>query len=575
MALDPHKAVWTAETEGLELIDLTIGELLDQQAQNLPDREALVYRYPELGIDRRIPYREYRDEANRLAKALIAIGVKHGDHVAIWAPNLPEWAFLQMATAKIGAVLVTVNTTYRASEVEYLLRQGDVAVLFTVAQHRDNDFLESIYRIAPELSGLEDPIHQELTCENLPVLKRVVLMGDAVRPGLTKYCDVMALADGISDHELTVRQRAVLPTDIAQMQYTSGTTGFPKGVQMTHHGMVNNARLSFIRLGVEPDDRFVTPMPFFHVAGSLLALIGALSAGTTMIPLISFDPLKQLELMSIERATFSVGVPTMLIAMVNQPRLREFDLSALRQVGTGGSPVPVSLVDQVAREMNTDVWIVYGMTETHCTITLSRKDDPIEFKRGTVGTSLSHVSIKIADPRTGEPVGYGERGELCVSGFLVMKGYYNMPEKTAETIDANGWLHSGDLATMNREGYVNISGRVKEMVIRGGENIFPAEIESFLMKHPKVAEAQIVGVPDTFMGEEVVALLRLKEGEAGDEEEIREYCRANISRQKTPKYIRFVNAFPMTASGKVKKFELREQLIKELNLEDAANLKTA
>ena len=575
MALDPHKAIWSAETEGLDLIDLTIGDLLDQQASRSPDREALVYRYPELGIERRITYREYRHEANRLARALIASGVKHGDHVAIWAPNLPEWALLQMATAKIGAVLVTVNTTYRASEVEYLLKQGDVAVLFTVAQHRDNDLLESIYRIAPELRTLEHPIGQELNCENLPVLKRVVLIGAGTGPGLTQYADLLALADGISDEELDARQRAVVPQDLAQMQYTSGTTGFPKGVQMTHHGMVNNARLTFIRLGVTENDPFVTPMPFFHVAGSVAALIGALSVGTTLIPLIAFDPVKQLELISAERATFSVGVPTMLIAMVNHPRLREFDLSSLRQIGTGGSPVPVSLVEQVGREMSTDVWIIYGMTETHCTITLSRRDDPSELKRGTVGTSLSHVSIKIANPRTGEPVGYGEQGELCVRGFLVMPGYYNMPEKTAETIDAEGWLHSGDLATMNREGYINIAGRVKEMVIRGGENIFPAEIEAFLMRHPKVAEAQIVGVPDIFMGEEVVALLRLREGVAADEDEIREYCRANISRQKTPKYFRFVEAFPLTASGKVKKFELREQLIKELKLEDAANLRTA
>jgi fatty-acyl-CoA synthase len=575
MALDPHKAISTAETEGLDLVDVTIGDLLDQQARKFADHEALVYRYPELGIDRRITYREYRDEANRLAKALMAIGVKHGDHVAIWAPNLPEWPLLQMATAKVGAVLVTVNTTYRASEVEYLLKQGDVSMLFTVEQHRDNNLLESIYRIAPELSEVQNPIEHELASANLPVLKRVVLIGAATRPGLVKYADLLALADTVSNDELDARQRTVVPQDLAQMQYTSGTTGFPKGVQMTHHGMVNNARLSFIRLGIAPDDRFVVPMPFFHVAGSLCALLGALTQGSTLIPLISFDPLKQLELMSAERATFSVGVPTMLIAMVNHPRLREFDLSTLRQIGTGGSPVPVSLVEQVAREMDTDVWIIYGMTETHCTITLSRPEDPIELKRSTVGTGLSHVSIKIAHPRNGEPVGYGERGELCVRGFLLMKGYYNMPEKTAETIDAEGWLHSGDLATMNKDGYVNISGRVKEMVIRGGENIFPAEIEAFLMRHPKVAEAQIVGVPDPFMGEEVVALLRLKTGESAEEEEIREYCRANISRQKTPKYIRFVEAFPLTASGKVKKFELREQLIRELDLESAASEKTA
>jgi fatty-acyl-CoA synthase len=270
-----------------------------------------------------------------------------------------------------------------------------------------------------------------------------------------------------------------------------------------------------------------------------------------------------------------MGVPTMLIAMLNHPRFAEFDLSSLRQVGSGGSPVPVALTEQVHARMNTDVWIIYGMTETHCTITFSRPHDPFALKAGTVGVPLAHVSVKIADPVTGEAVGFGERGELCARGFLVMKDYYRMSEKTAEATDADGWLHSGDLATMDAQGYVNIVGRVKDMVIRGGENIFPAEIEAFLMRHPKVAEAQIVGVPDAFMGEELAALLRLKAGEQADEAEVREYCRVNISRQKVPKYVRFVEAFPLTASGKVKKFVMKEQVIKELGLEGVANVKMA
>jgi fatty-acyl-CoA synthase len=359
------------------------------------------------------------------------------------------------------------------------------------------------------------------------------------------------------------------------MQFTSGTTGFPKGVRMTHHGMVNNAWLTCARLGVQATDRFVTPMPFFHVAGSLFNLLGPLSHGATLIPLIAFDPAKQLELIARERCTHSMGVPTMLIAMLNHPRVAEFDLSSLRQVGSGGSPVPVSLMEQVKARMDADVWIIYGMTETHCTITFSRLQDSFELKAGTVGVPLAHASVKIVNPATGETVGFGERGELCARGFLVMKDYYNMAEKTAEAIDGDGWLHSGDLATMNAQGYVNIVGRVKDMVIRGGENIFPAEIEAFLMRHPKVAEAQVVGVPDAFMGEELVALLRLKADEEADEAEMRQYCRANISRQKVPKYIRFVTAFPLTASGKVKKFELKEQLIKELGLEEVAKLKMA
>jgi fatty-acyl-CoA synthase len=575
MGIHTDKAIWEAETEGLELLDLTIGDLLDRQAEAFPDREALVYNYPEIGLDLRLTHREYQTEANRLAKGLMAIGIAPGEHIAIWATNVPEWALLEMAAAKIGAVLVTVNTNYRAAELEYVLRQGDVTTLMMIADYRDNNFLDAVYSIAPELREVQDPANEALRSAKLPALKRVVLIDPRAQPGFLSYAQVLAMGESIPDDELRARQSSVKPGAVAQMQFTSGTTGFPKGVRMTHHGMVNNAWLTCARLGVQATDRFVTPMPFFHVAGSLFNLLGPLSHGATLIPLIAFDPAKQLELIARERCTHSMGVPTMLIAMLNHPRVAEFDLSSLRQVGSGGSPVPVSLMEQVKARMDADVWIIYGMTETHCTITFSRLQDSFELKAGTVGVPLAHASVKIVNPATGETVGFGERGELCARGFLVMKDYYNMAEKTAEAIDGDGWLHSGDLATMNAQGYVNIVGRVKDMVIRGGENIFPAEIEAFLMRHPKVAEAQVVGVPDAFMGEELVALLRLKADEEADEAEMRQYCRANISRQKVPKYIRFVTAFPLTASGKVKKFELKEQLIKELGLEEVAKLKMA
>lgn len=575
MGIHDNAAIWEAETNGHQLIDLTIGDLLDHQAARFPDTEALVYRYPEIGIHLRLTYRQYQAEANRVAKGLMAIGVAPGKHVAVWATNLPEWALLQMATAKIGAVLVTVNTNYRASELEYVLRQGDVSTLVMIGQYRDNNLLESVYSIAPELKEISNPSKEELDSANLPVLKRVVFIGAGSHPGLLPYAKMLSMGEAVTDEALQSRQSEVKPQDVAQMQYTSGTTGFPKGVQLTHHGMVNNARLSFARVGVQHGDRYVTPMPFFHVAGSLLSLVGALSAGATLIPLISFDPGKQLELTADEHATHTVGVPTMLIAMLNHPQFAEYALSALRSVGCGGSPVPVSLMEQVKAKMDSDVWIIYGMTETHCTITLSLPDDPFELKAGTVGVPIPHTAVKVANPQTGEVMPFGERGELCTRGLLVTRGYYNMPDKTRETIDSEGWLHTGDLATMNASGHVNIVGRVKDMVIRGGENIFPAEIEAFLMRHPKIAEAQIVGVPDAFMGEEVVALLRLKPDDQVDEEELREYCRSNLSRQKVPKYFRFVEAFPLTASGKVKKFELREQLIKDLGLQEVAKLKMA
>ena len=575
MGVDNSKALWEAEEEDLPLLEMTIGDLLDQQAEMFPDVEALVYRYPEAGLSMRLTYGQYQTEANRLAKGLIAIGVKAGQHVAVWATNVPEWALLQAAVAKVGGVLVTVNTNYRASELEYVLRQGDVSTLFMIPAYRDNSFLDAIYSVAPELKSLNDPSIETLHAEKLPELKRVVFIDASLQPGLLPYPQVLEMGNYISDSELKVRQESVSPQDVAQMQFTSGTTGFPKGVQLTHYGMVNNARLSSPRMDFKRGDRLVTPMPFFHVAGSVLSLIGPIAAGATLIPLITFDPGKQLELIDKERATHSAAVPTMLIAILNHPNFESYDLSSLRNIGSGGSPVPVSLMEQVNTRMGCDVWIIYGMTESSCSTTFSLMQDEPELKIGTVGVPIAHTSVKIVNPQTGETANFGEQGELCIRGFLVTKGYYKMPEKTAETIDKEGWLHSGDLATMNDRGYINIVGRVKDMVIRGGENIFPAEIEAFLMRHPKIADAQIIGVPDAFMGEEVVALLRLKPGEDSNEDEIRAYCRTGISRQKTPRYFRFVSEFPLTASGKVKKFEIREQLIKELGLEKIAKLKMA
>ena len=581
MGIRSDRAIWEAESEGLELIELTIGDLLDQQAAARPDREALVYRYPELGLDLRLTYRQYRDEVNRLAKGLLALGIEKGEHVAVWATNVPEWLMLMMALAKIGAVMVTVNTNYRAAELEYVLRQGDVATLAMIAAYRDNSFLDAIYSIAPELKQITDPAREELRCARLPLLKRVIFVGDTPQTGLLPYSHAVALGGSLTDEALQARQSSVTPHDVSQIQYTSGTTGFPKGAMLTHHGVVNNALLSSVRWGIRADDRLVTPMPFFHVAGCILHALGALTRGATLIPLITFDPAKQLELIEAERATYSGGVPTMLIAMLQHPYFQEglqageFDLSALRQVGSGGSPVPVVLMEQVKEKMGADVAIVFGQTEASPIITQTLPSDSFELKSATVGIPQPHTEVKIVNPQTSEPVGFGEAGELLARGYLVMKGYYRMPDKTAETIDADGWLHTGDLATMNEKGYVNIVGRVKEMVIRGGENLFPAEIEAFLMRHPKVAEAQVIGVPDAFMGEELCALVRLKPDERAEEEELRAYCHANISRQKTPKYIRFVTGFPLTASGKVKKYELREQLITELGLEDVARLKTA
>ncbi len=575
MAIKGDLAHWEAEDFGAELIDLTLGDLLDRRADEKPDKEALVYNYSEIGLNLRMNYRQYRDEVNRLAKGLMAIGVERDNHVAVWATNVPEWVFLEMALAKVGAVLVTINTNYRAAEIEYVLRQGDIKTLFMIEEHRGNPYLESVYSVAPEIKHLSDPANQTLQSENLPRLERVVLIGNEPRPGVMLYSQVMALGESAPDETLKKRQASGNPHDVVQMQYTSGTTGFPKAVMLTHYNLINQSHVACTRGDLRGDERYVTAMPYFHIAGSLGAIVYSIYLGCTLIPMTTFDPGKQLELFDQEKGTFTFAVPTMLVAMLNHPRFAEFDLSSLRNIFTGATPVPVVLMEQIKEKIGADCAIVFGMTETCGAVTQSFHTDSFELKAATVGLPIPHTSIKIVNPATGETCAFGQSGELWTRGFSNMKGYYNLPEKTAETIDDEGWLHTGDLAVMRPDGYINIVGRVKDMIIRGGENIYPAEIEAFLMRHPKIAEAQVVGLPDQFMGEEVCAVVRVKPGEELSEDEVREYCKAGISRHKVPKFFRFVESFPLTASGKVQKFVLREMLIKEMGLEDVAGIKTA
>jgi fatty-acyl-CoA synthase len=575
MAIKDDLSHWEAEDFGVDLIDMTLGDLLDQRADELPDKEALVYNYPEIGLELRLTYGQYRDVVNRLAKSLIAIGVESGEHVAVWATNVPEWVFLQLALAKVGATLVTINTNYRAAEVEYALRQGDISTLFLIEEHRGNNYLESLYGVAPEIKTINDPLNETLNAASLPRLKRAVLIGKEASQGLSLFSDVMALAGRVSDDELKARQSSVKPHGVVMMQYTSGTTGFPKGVMLTHHNLINQSRVACTRGDLSAAERYVTAMPLFHIAGSLGGVIYCLYLGCALIPLIAFDPLKNLELIERQKGTFTFAVPTMLIAMLNHPRFAEFDLSTMRNIYTGATPVPAPLMERIKEKIGADCSIVFGMTETTGAVTQSFSSDSFELKATTVGLPQPHTSIKIVTPATGETVKLGQPGELCSKAFSNMKGYYDMPEKTAETIDEEGWLHSGDLAVMRPDGYINIVGRVKDMIIRGGENIYPAEIEAFLMRHPKIAEAQVLGIPDDFMGEEVAALIRARQGEELTEDEVREYCKDGISRHKVPKFVRFIESFPLTASGKVKKFELREQLLKEMGLENAPGVKIA
>lgn len=571
---------WQAETEGIQLLDITVGDLLDLRAEEMPTREALVYScYPEFGgvLDIRWTYQEYRERVDAVARGLMALGLNKGDHIAIWAANLPEWPLLELAVAKAGLVLVTVNPLLRAREVEYILKQGDVTALFFMARIRDHDCLATLrsMTIPGEHNG-------EVMSEQLPMLRYACLVG-APPPGLLEqdgwrpavFREMVAGGTQVSADALRERQTSVTPMDHLMIQYTSGTTGFPKGVVMTHRSILNNAAVSALRGRVDQNDRLCTPLPFFHIAGCGLAVIGRIYIGSTLHPMIAFDPVKTMQIISTERCTSLGAVPTMLLAILQHPEFGRYDLSSLKNVATGAASVPVYLMEQVKERIGANVGIVFGMTEASAAITQTVPDDTFELKSATVGIPVAHTEVKIINPATGEVVPCGERGELCCRGFLVMEGYYKMPEKTAQTIDSDGWLHSGDLATMDKNGYVNIVGRLKDMIIRGGENIFPVEIEEFLIRHPKIADVQIVGVPDKFFGEEMLAVIVPKEGEQLTEEELRKYCKGQISHQKIPRYFLFVTAFPMTSSGKVQKFVLRENAIKALGLEEAANIKTA
>ena len=572
---------WQAETEGIELLNTTLGDLLDSRAEEIPVREAVVYScYPEFGgaLDIRWTYAEYRARVNAVAKGLIALGLNKGDHVAVWAANLPEWLLLEFAAAKAGLVLVTVNPVYRANELEYVLKQGDVKALFFMTQVRDHNCLATVRSMVTP--GGEK--HGEVSSEYLPELRTVCLMGAAPKELLeqegwrpTLFGEIVAGGAAVSDEQLRERQASVQPRDPVQIQYTSGTTGFPKGATLHHHGILNNAMLFAHRWGLYQGDRYCNPLPFFHTGGCVLAALGTMSAGSTLHPLLAFDPLKALQIIGQERCTTLLGVPTMLLAMLHHPDFPTYDLSSLRTVLTGCTPVPVYLMEQVKERMGADVNIVFGQTEAGPLITQTLPDDPFERKAATVGVPLPHSQVKVINPATGDIVPCGERGEICCRGYQVMAGYYQMPEKTAETIDSDGWLHTGDLATMDAQGYVNIVGRLKDMVIRGGENLFPAEVEEFLIRHPKVADAQVLGVPDAFFGEELLAVIIPKAGEPLTKQELRDYCKGQISHQKIPRYFQFVDSYPLTASGKVQKFVLRERAIKTLGLGDVANIRTA
>lgn len=532
---------------------ITIGKLLEQVAKERPEHEAVVY--PDRGL--RYTYGQFDDLCKQVAKGFMKLGIQKGEHMAIWATNRPEWVTAQFATGKMGAVLVTVNTNYRTAELEYLLKQSDSTTLILMESFRGTSYIDMIYEIVPELKASQPGCLQS---ETLPFLKNVIVMGETRYPGMFLWSDVVALGDEVQDEELTARLDSLDPGDVINMQYTSGTTGFPKGVMLTHLNLVNNAINIASCMKLTYSDRMCIPVPFFHCFGCVLGTMTCVTVGATMVPLQEFDVLSVLQAVQNEKCTALHGVPTMFIAELNHPEFDKFNLSSLRTGIMAGSPCPIEVMKAVVEKMGAkEITIVYGQTESSPGITQTRTDDPIELRVSTVGYALPNVKVKIIDPSTGEEAPRGVQGELCTRGYHVMKGYYKNPEATASAIDSDGWLHTGDLAVMNENGYCKITGRLKDMIIRGGENVYPREIEEFLYTHPKVLDVQVVGIPDEKYGEEIMAWVRLKEGERATAEEIRDFCRERISRFKVPRYIEFCSEFPMTASGKIQKFKLRDQ----------------
>ena len=540
----------------------TVGSLLDDMAHRYPDNDAMVYH----GRGIRYSYKQFNDNCRKIAKGLLRLGIKKGDNIAIWAYNVPEWLLLQFASAKIGAILVTVNTSYKSAELEYILEQSDATSLFMVGSFKDSSYVETITGVVPGLAASEPG---KLDSPKLPFLKNIVFIGGETPAGMFNFDSLIGMGESVPDSELDAVEATLNCHETINMQYTSGTTGFPKGVMLTHYNIVNNGFNIGECMKFTEKDRLCIPVPFFHCFGCVLAVLACVTHGSTMVPVETFDPLKVLQTVETEKCTALHGVPTMFIAELEHPDFPKFDLSSLRSGIMAGSPCPTEVMKKVISQMHAaEITIAYGQTESSPVITQTRTDDPIELRVATVGRALPDVEVKIVDIESGEALPPGKQGELCTRGYHVMKGYYKMPEETARAIDSDNWLHTGDLAIMDENGYCKITGRIKQMIIRGGENIYPREIEEFLYTHPKVSDIQVYGVPDKKYGEQVMAAIILKKGMKMTEEEVRDFCRNKIANYKIPKYVAFVDGYPMTASGKIQKFKMREMAIKELKLED-------
>lgn len=555
--------------EKYSLIDLTFPQVLDRMVDEFPDQYA--FRYTTHDYTR--TYSEFRDDVDTFARALIALGVKPGDHVAIWATNVPQWFITFWATVKIGAVLVTVNTAYKIHEAEYLLRQSDTHTLVMIDGYKDSDYVGIIKELCPELETAEPG--KPLYIKRFPFLRNIITI-DSRQAGCLTWDDAMAFAEKTPVEEVYRRAMAIHKDDVCNMQYTSGTTGFPKGVMLTHYNVVNNGKTIGDCMDFSTADRLLVQVPMFHCFGMVLAMTAAMTHGTTMSPIPYFSPKVSLDCINKEKITACHGVPTMFIAMLEHEDFAKTDFSHMRTGIMAGSPCPIKVMQDVVDKMNMkEITIVFGQTEASPGCTQSRVDDPIELRVNTVGRALPGVECKIVDPATNKDLPPNTDGEFVARGYNIMKGYYKMPEATAAVIDEDGWLHTGDMARMDENGYFKITGRIKDMIIRGGENIYPKEIEDFIYTHPKVSDVQVIGVPDKQYGEEIMACVILKEGAEMTAEELKDYVRTHMAKHKTPKYVAFVDSFPMNAAGKILKYKMREWAVEHLGLMAESKIETA
>ncbi len=535
------------------LREITLGRLLDDIVARYADNDALIY----VDRDFRLTWRQFGELTDRLAKGLMALGIQRGDKVGVWATNVPYWVTLMFATAKIGAVLLTVNTSYKREELRYILTQSHCENLFLIDGFRDTDYVQVVNELVPEL---RTSTRGNLQSETFPHLKRVMFLGPEKHRGMFSMPEILSMAVMVTDKDFAARKTSLNPHDVVNMQYTSGTTGFPKGVMLTHYNILNNGFFIGENQLFTAQDRVCIPVPLFHCFGCVLGVMACVTHGATMVLLETFKPVDVMAAVDRESCTALYGVPTMFIAVLEHPLFDRFNYASLRTGIMAGSPCPVRVMRQVMESMNMrDITICYGLTEGSPVMTQTRVDDDIQRRTETVGRAMPYIEVMVRDPETGQEVPPGTQGEVCCRGYNVMKGYYNNPKATAEAVDTEGWLRSGDLGVMDKDGYLAITGRLKDMIIRGGENIYPREVEEFLYTMDGVSDVQVVGVPNHKYGEEVGAFIKLKQGTKLEPEDVADFCRGKIAWHKIPRHVAFVEEYPMTASGKIQKFKLREQ----------------